>query len=103
MLTMNFHDYIVGLCELGISPLFALLVSLLDLADSVMPPDPEHFSEQVAADRNALLFEPLIFEEPTLHRGWQRTLRPVFDSLWNAYGHARCHAFYDAEGNWRAR
>jgi hypothetical protein len=51
-------------------------------------------------DRNALLFESLVIQEGQLQKGWQKVLRPLFDSLWNAFGYPRCPVLFDQAGNW---
>lgn len=54
-----------------------------------------------AVDRDNLLFEPVIIEEPNFRPGWQSIFRPVLDSLWNAYGYPRCHELFNVDSTWR--
>ena len=78
---------IAGSFLLGATPPVAVMVSFLDGANSVLSLDEERLSlNGKALDRSSLLFEPLVIEEGQLQQGWQTVLRPVFDSLWNAFG-----------------
>ena len=92
---------IAGSFLLGATPPVAVMVSFLDGAGSILSMDegllPLH---DKVLDRNALLFEPLVIQEGQLQQGWQKVLRPVFDSLWNAFGYPRCSVLFDQAGNW---
>ena len=87
--------------SLGATPPIAVMVSftegigsILRLGDGLMA-----FPEKVL-DRNALLFAPVVVQEAPLQQGWQKGFRPVFDSLWNAFGYPRCDSLFDNAGNW---
>jgi hypothetical protein len=68
--------------------------SLLSLADHGFIAFPKPL------DRDALLFSPVIFEDSTVTDGWQVVLKPIYDSLWNAFGLARCDVLFDPAGKW---
>ncbi len=51
-------------------------------------------------DRNMLTLPDVLFEDmPPDIEHVARSLRPLFDGLWQANGHAGC-SNYDADGNW---
>lgn len=92
---------IAGSFLLGATPPVAVMVSFLDGAGSVLSLDEGRVSlHDKVLDRNAVLFEPLVIQEGQLQQGWQKVLRPVFDSLWNAFGYSRCPFLFDQAGNW---
>jgi hypothetical protein len=92
---------IAGSFLLGATPPVAVMVSFLGGAGSILSLDDGRMSlHGKVLDRNALLFEPLIIQEGLLQQGWQKGLRPVFDSLWNAFGYPRCPVLFDQAGNW---
>lgn len=92
---------ITGSFLLGAAPPSAVMVSFLGGAGSILSlgEGPLSLHDKVL-DRNALLFEPLVIQEGQLQQGWQKALRPVFDSLWNAFGYPRCSVLFDGAGNW---
>ena len=52
-------------------------------------------------DRNILTLPHVLFEEmPTDIHEVARSLRPLFDGVWQANGHPGC-SNYDSDGNWR--
>ncbi len=92
---------IAGSFLLGATPPVAVMVSFLDGAGSVLSLDEGQVSlHDKILDRNTLLFEPLVIQDGQMQQGWQNVLRPVFDSLWNAFGYPRCHFLFDHAGNW---
>lgn len=92
---------LAGAFLLGATPPVAVMVSFLDGAGSVLSLDEGRLSwHNKVLDRNVLLFEPLVIQEGQLQQGWQKVLRPVFDSLWNAFGYPRCPLLFDQTGNW---
>jgi hypothetical protein len=100
-LVESIETAITGSYLLGATPPVAVMVSFLDGADSILSMDERRLSlHDKVLDRNALLFEPLVIQEGQLQQGWQKVLRPVFDSLWNAFGYSRCPFLFDQVGNW---
>ena len=92
---------IEGSFFLGTTPPVAVMVSFLDGAGSILSlQEWRPRLHDTALDRNTLLFEPLVIQEGQLQQGWQKILRPVFDSLWNAFGYPRCLLLFDQAGNW---
>jgi hypothetical protein len=92
---------VLGALRLGAAPPFALMYSFVGGVDSVLALSDFGFSGfRKQLDRDALLFEPVIVENSAVTDGWQTLLRPIYDSLWNAFGNRRCDALFDSAGNW---
>jgi len=92
--------FVGGLARLGVSPPFATMVSLIDVGGSVMTEDRWRYRQRQRLDRDDLLFEPVIIETAEFGDGWQRVLRPILDTWWNAFGWERCFDLFDEAGNW---
>lgn len=85
----------------GATAPIAVMASFLDGFGSTLAMEDGLLSpHDKVLDRNGLLFEPVVIEEGGLPAGWQAVLRPVFDSLWNAFGYSRCPVLFDNAGNW---
>jgi hypothetical protein len=92
---------VLGALRIGATPPFALMSSFIGGAGSVLALSDFGFSGfRKPLDRDALLFDPVIVESSAMTDGWQTLLRPIYDSLWNAFGNSRCDALFDSAGNW---
>jgi hypothetical protein len=90
--------YLRGIAELGFNPPYAVAISLLNAADSqsrLLPSPRSQFEVPPTA-----LFEPVIMESASLTGAWHSLLQPIFDQLWNCYGHTACTSF-NPQGVWR--
>jgi len=77
------------------------MVSFIGGAGSTMPMDSYSSSWRLKRlDRDVVLLDPVMFKKATLEGRWQAALKPIFDSLWNAFGYERCSALFDANGQW---
>lgn len=86
---------------LGVEPPVVFMLNLLRVCDYFIIVD-EHFfeSEVHPIDRDLLLVPDLMIESLELDaHGVAGVLRPAFDAIWNAAGHARS-LNYDESGNW---
>jgi len=90
--------FIEGLAKLGVSPPYVAMISLLGIKGSAIQRDTYDF-DLVEADRDVLSAPPITIDEEKLEGDWQGVMRPAFDAIWNAYGHAATWIF-DAEGRW---
>lgn len=88
--------------KLSVMPPIAIMVSFIGVTGSIMTTDPLHPGWGFKPlDRDALLLEAVVIETATSTDGWQRALKPMFDSLWNAYGFGRSGDLFDDNGEWR--
>jgi hypothetical protein len=93
--------YVRNLGRLGIGPPFIAMVSLLDVRGSVMGDPNRRFTGRLPRlDRDDLLFDPVLIETAEFAPGWQKTMRPVLEAWWNAYGWDRCMNLFNEAGNW---
>ncbi len=100
-LVESIETAIAGSFLLGAAPPVAVMASFLGGAGSVLSLGEGVLSlHDKVLDRNALLFAPLVIQEGQPQEGWQKVLRPLFDSLWNAFGYPRCPVLFDSAGNW---
>ena len=92
--------------QLEVSPPFVALLSILDVRGLLVPMDPVYESsgrvrqsESHPIDRDDLVFPEVIIEEPVdVNPG--HLLRPIFDAIWQAGGHAGSPS-YGSDGNWK--
>jgi hypothetical protein len=93
--------YVRSLGRLGIGPPFIAMVSLLDVRGSVMGDPNRMFTGRLPRlDRDDLLFDPVLIETAEFAPGWQKTMRPVLEAWWNAYGWDRCMNLFNEAGDW---
>jgi len=93
--------YVRSLGRLGIGPPFIAMVSLLDVRGSVMGDPNRMFAGRLPRlDRDDLLFDPVLIETAEFAPGWQKTMRPVLEAWWNAYGWDRCMNLFNEAGDW---
>ena len=62
-----------------------------------MAVDPGYLDNVHPIDRDVLFLPDVLIEEPP--SDLPRTLRPIFDAVWNACGFVQS-LNYDADGNW---
>lgn len=89
--------YAKALTHLDVSVPVALTLSVIGAKGAYMNYGdfPEEF---VRLDRDVLLLPEVLVDD--LSQDVATMLRPLFDSVWNAFGHPRCYN-YDNEGNRR--
>lgn len=83
--------------ELGFSLPSILLLSLLGVEGSILAASPASFRSD-PADRNDLLFEPVVIDTDDLAR-WPAKVRPLLDALHQSYGRRMSPSFND-KGEW---
>lgn len=88
--------YTAGLQELGVPPPYYLMLSLLSVKEHVFDAGDYFLNRGRRADRDNLVFpevavEDLPFDAP-------QTLMPLFDLLWQSFGHEHSNS-YDKKGN----
>jgi hypothetical protein len=90
--------YIGALQSLGITPPYVASISLLGVRGHKIQTDGRCFSLKNAADRDNLLSDEIIIEDPNAEA--EKVLKPIFDQIWNGFGWARSMN-YDEKGNRR--
>ena len=90
-------NYLDALGSLGINYPISIMVSLLNAKGAYMGLDRSLDSESDMIDRDVILFPEVLIEEPP--QNLPSTLRPLFDSVWNACGLTRS-LNYDQNGKW---
>ena len=93
-------QYCQTLTRTGAALPFLVMVSLLDVVGSVMLDEARMRMSYRPLDRDDLLFEPVLIESLSFEAGWQKSLRPMLDVWWNAYGWPRCMPLFDDKGEW---
>lgn len=83
----------------GMGP-FAVMVTVLDLAGSVLGHTADGFQNDDPIDRDELKFPTLIVDGYTTQAKLQEELLPIWDGLWQAYDHQNCTAVRDSAGAW---
>ena len=87
--------------QMGVIPPIAMFLSLLNVKEYYLAVnhrlDP-FGGHKYLLQRQTLLFPELIFED--YPKNLATALRPMFDTLWNAFGWDRSHNYSD-DGNWR--
>lgn len=99
------REYAVSLKECGVSPPFALLVSLLGTRTNrlVMGSGGIWPADQVPLDREQLHFPEVILEEiPESNQAYAPMVRPILDQLANAAGRPSA-ANFGADGNYQPK
>lgn len=84
----------------GMGP-FAVMVTVLDLAGSVLGHNPGGFLGDDLIDRDKLKFPTLIIDGSITRAELQQELLPVWDGLWQAYDRQNCSAVRDNNGEWK--
>jgi Putative DNA-binding domain len=95
-------NYLQFMKSFDIQPPILFLMSLLHVKDSCLVINPKYddFSSGQKLARDIISFPDIMIESFDVNIG--RTLRPVFDVLWNAYGY-RGSINYNADGNWEQK
>ncbi len=83
----------------GIGP-FAVLVTALDLAGTILQTMQGSYTHADVIDRGQLRFPMLILDGGGDKDKVQRDLLPIWDTLWQAYGYQNCTAARDCNGDW---
>lgn len=95
---------LLGLLQsLGVPPPFAVMLTLQDVHGTIfraIAPLFDRDPEPAVYENVALLPDVLIGDFGT-PLDYQRSLRPIFDALWNMAGRARSES-YDEDGTWNA-
>ena len=96
------QSYLKGYQELGIVPPVYASMALLNCKGSYMYVDVSRLlpGELQVIDREVALMPDVLIE--SLEEDIPKTLRPMFDAVWNACGFARSFN-YDENGNWNPR
>lgn len=91
--------YLDGLRKLDIPPPIVVMLSLEGIRGSILVTNNDWAlkSEEISAD--TLELPPVVIEDYGSSAGYQRAMRPIFDALWNAGGHARCN-YFTVDGAW---
>jgi hypothetical protein len=85
--------------ELGVEPPLLIMLTLIGvkgynvIRGTIIFPTREDRS----IDRDVLMIPEVLLE--TFERNLDKSVRPIFDAIWNAAGFARCMNF-DEQGNW---
>lgn len=93
--------YFDGLEALGVQPPFVLMVSLQQLGGArlALPGFENRLAEIYPLPGGGpLLLPEVLIDEYGAHEDYHRAMRPIFDTLWNAAGFARC-TFYTDDGS----
>jgi hypothetical protein len=87
--------------RLGAALPIAVMVSFIGAQGTVMITSPDSPGWHLKPlDRSTLLLDTVIVETLASKAPWQNVLRPLFDSLWNAFGYERCKDLFDDQGRW---
>jgi hypothetical protein len=93
--------YMNGYRDLGVDPPIYVSMALLNCKGSYLYVNASVFpGEQQVIDRDLALMPDVLIED--LDQDIPRTLRPMFDAVWNACGFARSFN-YDDNGEWTPR
>jgi hypothetical protein len=96
--------YMDFLKSLGVFPPFVVTLTLIDIRDAVVRAVRPTFS----SDREPVTYEAVarlpevVISEYGVPADYHRTLRPIFDALWNMGGKARAET-YDTDGTYNPR
>lgn len=85
--------------SLGLSPPLYVMVTLLGAAGCFLGHESSNFWPNHVPLTRARMFLPDVALE-TFESEVPRALRPIFDTIWQAFGNERCRN-YDAQGNWK--
>jgi hypothetical protein len=91
---------LVGLTACRAETPFVVMVSLLDAGGARLAITGYDLDQTRPLDRADLLFAPVVITAEDLQGDWSRSLAPIADSLWNAFGYEKCHVLRDANGAW---
>ena len=99
ILVDSLRSYLAAYKQIGAQPPIAVLVSLVGVYGVRLPNDRMAFinADPRPADRDSFFFPEVLIEEEDCDL--PVVLRPVFDSMWNAFG-VSMSLTYDDEGIW---
>jgi hypothetical protein len=83
----------------GIGP-FAVMVTIVDLAGTVLGATDGGFINNETIDRSTLTFPTLIVDGILTGKEIQRELLPIWDGIWQAYDHRNCSAVRNNDDEW---
>jgi hypothetical protein len=91
------HQYIEIQTNIGVTSPIVFMLSLLNVKGAKMFGAPAGINDaELMVDRDHLLAPEVVAEDPTVDLG--QLMKPVFDVIWNACGHAGSTG-YDKDGN----
>jgi hypothetical protein len=97
-------SYLEGLRGLDVPPPIVVMISYEGVAGARLGIPLGIFQDASEIEPfppvDPMLLPEVIVADYASGEDYVRTLRPIFDALWNAAGFARC-TYYDADGNWR--
>jgi hypothetical protein len=99
---MAVHQYLTVLAKLEVPSPVIIFISLLDVLGVNLAVKGYFSHDPAPIDRDTLLLPDILIDEYetlTDAKDTARTLRPVFDALWNACGY-ECSYSYDKDGKW---
>ncbi len=91
---------ILGLSDCGVLGPYVVMVSFIGIGGSILRRNHWGFGSGNRVDRDDLLLEPFTIDDSSFPEGWQSVMRPMLDTLWNAYGFQRCNTYFDENGKW---
>lgn len=96
-----YESYINGLRDLGVPLPLIAMVSLQGVmgARYVISQDIFFQDDEPVLNEDTMLLPECIIENYGSTIDYHKAIRPAFDAVWNAIGHARSQ-FFDAEGRW---
>ena len=93
------RDYLASMNKLEVQCPVVIVVTILEAAGVGMDPEiAARWLEGAPIDRNVLLLPDILVEDYGCDV--PRSLRPIFDAIWNATGFERSPN-YGEDGNWR--
>jgi hypothetical protein len=96
-------QYFSGLSQLGVSPPIAVFFALEGMNRVRYRVRRSSFEDaEPLIERNSLYLPECIFNEFGSTEDCHRTIRPIFDALWNSAGYASAQSF-TADGSWSDR
>ncbi len=90
---------LVGSSKYGAAFPMAVMISVLNARGTCLRTFGDECDGNIL-DRSDLLFTPVTFAEWGGSEQLQKTLLPVLDALWNAYGNEQCSVVRDVSGDW---
>jgi len=90
--------YSTALRRLGVVPPFYVFISLLQAEGYVLNTSRFLTGGKEGLDRNVVLLPEAVIDKPEVSTG--AALKPVFDILWQAFGHRHGTLNLDADGKW---
>lgn len=99
----DLRGYFDGLSMLDVRPPIALMVSLQGVggAEILAPNQDPSFQEiQKLPNEDVLPFPNIVINEFGNSDHYLKSMRPIFDTLWNAAGFAQC-SFFGPDGEWQ--